>query len=153
VVFADTNNKVDITINPKKENIESFVIKEFKRTLAHELCHITRKYTYASEDHNLINSIINEGLADHFDLEMYENKPNRWSIALTNNDLDKYTKLAEKEFDNTDYDHEEWFFGTKKIPHYAGFSIGFNLVKKYFEKNPDQLPSTVFKLKAKEFIV
>ncbi|MBU3958149.1 MAG: DUF2268 domain-containing protein [Nanoarchaeota archaeon] len=63
-------------------------------------------------------------------------------------------KKAQKEFNNKNYNHKEWFFGSKvrKIPKWAGYTIGFNLVGEYLKNNPDKKPSRLFAAKAEEFV-
>ena len=40
---------------------------------------------------------------------------------------------AKKEYNNKNYNHYEWFFGSKekKIPRWTGYALGFNLVAEY----------------------
>jgi len=148
-----TKNVINISIFPNHDKEKKFIIKDFKNTLAHELYHTVRDYTYENENHYLLYSLINEGLAEHFALEVFKSPPNPWTVALSDKDLNKYLKMAEKEFNSKNYDYYEWFFGTKDIPVSTGYSLGYYLVKKYFEKNPDQLPSTVIELKPEDFLV
>ena len=150
--FTPTNHRVMIPIDPGKEDINSLIKSEFKRTLAHELYHCVKKYSFIGKKQTLLGSLINEGLADSFDIEVFKLKPHPWSIALSSQEIEKFLKLAEKEFENNNYNHEEWFFGSMKLPRWTGYSLGFYLVDKFFKKNPDKKPSTAYKLKTKQFL-
>jgi uncharacterized protein YjaZ len=51
------------------------------------------------------------------------------------------------------YDHNAWFFGTDPdIPRWAGYAIGFELVKNYLSKHPGTLPSTLWNEPATAFM-
>lgn len=148
-----TNNLVMINIDPEFPNLESSLKENVQRTISHELYHCLRHYSY-SKRHTLLESLINEGLADHFDIEINKSEPEKWDTALDKTQLEELTNRAKKEFNSYDYDNWAWFFGSKKldIPHWAGYSIGFSIVGKYLQKHPDKKPSILYKTEAKEFL-
>jgi uncharacterized protein YjaZ len=47
---------------------------------------------------------------------------------------DKQIKLARETLDSKSYDHSEWFFGSKKIDRWFGYSFGYELCKEYSSK-------------------
>jgi uncharacterized protein YjaZ len=108
--FTESQNRVMLSIDPSFNDIKGSIKTNLKRTLAHELYHVLRNYIFEGK-FSLLESLVNEGLADHFENEINNTKPNIWDKALNEKDLIKYTKLAEKDFDNYDYNHSEWFLG------------------------------------------
>ncbi|OGG11649.1 hypothetical protein A2Z00_01180 [Candidatus Gottesmanbacteria bacterium RBG_13_45_10] len=151
--YSLTDNLVMIPVNPKFRNLEIRLKEKFVRTLSHELYHCLRHYTYAKR-HTLFESLMNEGLADHFDIEINKSEPEKWDTALDKTQIEEWTNRAKEEFNSYDYNHQAWFLGSKirNIPHWTGYSIGFSIVGKYLQKHPDKKPSHLYNVEAKEFI-
>ena len=80
------------------------------------------------------------------DIEVNGGNPKPWSVALSESELSRVLKLAVNEFNSRDFSYEEWFFGLseKNIPKWAGYSIGFDLVKKYILKSGKKASELVF---------
>lgn len=148
-----TKNAIFIPINPTFPNLEVSLKENLSRTIAHELYHCLRNFT-AGEKHTLLEALVNEGLADHFGIEITGKKPEKWDTELTETQFNNLYKRAEKEFNNSTYNHRAWFFGSQKeqIPKWSGYTIGFTIVGDYLKKHPDQKPSNLYKVEAKEFI-
>jgi len=149
--FTASENRIMISIDPDFKDIKESIKNDLNRIISHELYHVLRKYTFEHKS-TLLESLINEGLADHFENEINNTKPNIWDTVLNEKELKRLTKVAEKDFDNYDYNHSEWFFGAGSIPHWAGYSIGYYLVQEFLNRNPEKSPSSIFKLSAKDFI-
>lgn len=148
-----SQNLISIYIDPEFSELSDSISKEFKRTLAHELHHAKRCKTIYNLN-NLLGALISEGLADHFDIEVNNVLPNLWDITLNEKELEKFNKIAEKEYFNENYNHNDWFFGSteKNIPRWTGYSLGFYLVAEYLKKNPNKKASQLYSVKAEEFI-
>lgn len=145
--------QIFISLNPTFKNLNVSINTELKRTLAHELHH-TLRWKKPGYGETLLDALVTEGLADHFDIEVFNGKPQPWSVAFTPEELDKIRIKAEKEFDNKDYDHFAWFYGNEElsIPEWAGYSLGFQIIKDYLKRNPDKKPSQLYAAKTSEFI-
>lgn len=147
-------NVVSIYLNSKFPNFANKTLKEeLNRTIVHELGHVARWQTIGYGE-TLLKAMISEGLADHFDMEINSTGPHLWDVVLNAGQIKKMMKRAKKEYNSKNYNHNEWFFGSKekKIPRWTGYALGFNLVAEYLKKNPDKKPSQLYKLKAEEFI-
>jgi len=145
---------VVISLDPKFPNFsEKTIGKELDRTLHHELNHVARWKTVGYGT-TLLGALISEGLADHFEREITNKNLNPWSVALDRSQIKQMMKRAEKEYNNKNYNHNEWFFGSKEkgIPRWTGYTLGYNLVAEYLEKNPSKKPSQLHNLKAEKFI-
>jgi uncharacterized protein YjaZ len=121
-----------IYINPNFANLEAVLELEIRSTLAHELHHCAR-WAAVGYGTTLLEAIVSEGLADHFDIEVNGGSPKPWSIALSEDELQS-TILKAKESFNSDYNHSDWFYGSKEIPRWAGYSLGFKIVGEYINK-------------------
>jgi uncharacterized protein YjaZ len=134
--ICPTAHLVRISINPEFEDIENVLAGEVRSSLAHELHHSARTAAvgYGSTFREVL---ISEGLAGHFDVEINGTDPKPWDIAVQGEELERMKQLAQKEFDNEDYNHYRWFFGVgdENIAHWTGYSLAFSLVGDYLKKN------------------
>lgn len=151
--YVPDSHLVLISLNPDFPKFEDTIKKELKRTLTHELHHVLR-WENLGDDKTLLEALITEGLADHFDVEINNTNPEFWCVVLNDEQLKTLLAKAQEEFSNNNYDHNSWFFGSteKNIPRWTGYSLGYKLVNDYFQKHPDKKPSNVYTLKAGEFL-
>lgn len=150
--YAPNRHLIWISIDPAFPNLAQSIEKELGRTLAHELHHALR-WKGPGYGKTLFEALITEGLADHFDMEVSNDQPHIWDTVLSNEFIQKYLELAKKEFNNEDYKHSDWFFGSKErdIPKWTGYSLGFYLVREYLRKNPKEKASSLYSQKAADF--
>ncbi len=150
-------NYVAVALDPDFKNFDETIKEEIIRTLAHEFHHCAR-WDSVGYGNTIFEALVTEGLADHFDIEVTGKKPQAWDTALSPRQLPNMKNLVEKEFRNKPRNfwksQREWFFGSKekKIPKWTGYTLGFNIVKTYLERNPDKKPSQLFDVKAREFL-
>ncbi len=151
--FTNNANLVLVSLNPDFKQFKKTIGKEIIRILAHEFHHCAR-LKGAGYGNTLFEAMISEGLADHFELEVTGKKPQAWDTTLTAKQLINMKKKAAKEFNIKGYNHAERFFGSneRKIPKWAGYAIGFNLVGEYLKSNPGKKQSQLFTMKAEEFV-
>ncbi len=150
---SPTANLIYINIDSNFSRIEDKIDEQIKSTLAHE-CHHCARAEHFYYGNNLLEALVTEGLADHFDLEINGGNPKPWSVALDENHLNDLLGVAKKEFDNQNYDHTSWFFGKDKleIPRWAGYSLGFKIVSEYLSKTNKKV-SELFSLDSRKFII
>ncbi|MDF8352966.1 DUF2268 domain-containing putative Zn-dependent protease [Ensifer adhaerens] len=133
---------VFFTVDPGNENFEaSLSAGEVRKLLTHELHHSFRHATcgYGSK---LGEALVSEGLADAFDAEINGGDGHVWNHALNAADWESLLERAERELWAETYDHAGWFFGTdRSVPRWAGYTIGYHLVKTYLAVNPQARPS------------
>jgi uncharacterized protein YjaZ len=125
-----------VYIDPESPHFLAHATKEIVSTLTHELHHCARM-SALGQTKTLIEGFVFEGLADHFDIEINNFAPFPWSVALTNDQLTEQLQKAIPKFNNGNYDHQAWFFGSeeKGIPRWTGYSLGFEIVGKYMQKS------------------
>lgn len=147
-----TKNLIMIPINIDSKDIEKSLKNNLIETIAHELYHCLRNYSFEGK-YTLLESLINEGLSDSFSIEVTGSKPPPWCTALNQKQIKTFLEQAQKEFNSKNYNHYEWFFGSNdKIPKWTGYTLGFNLIREYLSKNPKLKSSTIYNKKAKEFL-
>src|SRR3989344_2722710 len=67
--YTPDGHTVFVNLNPEFRNIEKSINKELGRTLAHEINHAMR-WRNPGYGKTLLEALVTEGLADHFDLEI-----------------------------------------------------------------------------------
>ena len=146
-------NTIFISLDPKFKNFRQTIDFQIERILAHELHHCLRwrKVGYGK---TLLEALITEGLADHFEIEVTGKSTQPWDRALDDKQIEKYLDLAKPEFNHKNYDRHAWFFGsqTRRLPRWTGYTLGFHLVGKYLKNNPSKRPSDLYATAAREIL-
>lgn len=151
--YAVDAKHLNVYLNPDLADFERTVIgKKLERTLAHELHHCLRWKDPGYGD-TLLETLISEGLADHFEIEVSGGQPADWDTRLTPGQIQEWLKKAQLGFSNKD-GINAWLFGSeeKGIPKSTGYCLGFYLVGEYLKKHPKQRASTLYNKKAEEFL-
>lgn len=126
-----------ITICVDEEKLTKSKMTEM---LVHELCHAARWGKNNEWMNTLFDGIINEGIATYFETEFAKNRKEKQFFIKTV--LERSDKENEKIFEKLrdqlelkSYDYETIFFnGNDELPRWAGYSLGYYLVKKYLKK-------------------
>lgn len=151
VTFND--HLVLVSIDPSFPNLWQQIAQELPRDIAHELHHCARMRDLGRRN-NLLDALVQEGLADHFAEEFTNKPPERWSTAIAGGALRLLWRRAWRECLSTTYDHSAWFFGSKRrhIPRWAGYSIGYQLVQRYLTAHPSAKASKLYRLPSRAFV-
>ena len=139
-----------LMLDPENQNLEHHLGLPLETMIAHELHHALRWDTVGYGD-TLLEALTSEGLCGRFANELYGNEPEPWERALTEEQLERVLLAALKQGSDTAYDHNEWFFGNGIYPKWAGYTLGYRMVKKYTEQT-GSTPSTLVSTDASEFI-
>lgn len=135
--YTPDAHAVFISLDPSHKNFAAALRDELPRTLAHELHHAVR-WANPGYGGTLGEALITEGLAAHFEIEVFGGKPNMWDIAVRGKLLQKLLSRARRVLSSDTYNHNDWFFGNVKrsIPRWAGYAVGFELVKTSLRHHP-----------------
>jgi uncharacterized protein YjaZ len=150
--FNPNTQEAIISIDPAFPDLAESIAVELAPQLAHELHHAMRRRTvgYGS---SLLEAVVSEGLADCFAIEVTGINPPIWSLAVTGGALDDLIEMASATWTDPPYDHSGWFVGTDPdIPRWAGYSMGYRIVKDYLAKNPARNASDLFDEPASSFV-
>ncbi len=136
VGYAVTANLVYINMDPNSSHLKEHLHDEVVNHMTHELHHCARIHAIGYGK-TLLEAMVSEGLADQFDIEINHHEPSPWSVALKPEQFDVLLNRASVDFDNPNYGHAAWFFGSeeKDLPRWAGYSLGFEIVRRYMEKS------------------
>src|SRR3989344_4230153 len=129
------NDWIQITIDPtrKIKELQKIITDIIPATIYHETNHIAREERFG-EGENLLEAIINEGLADVFSEEQWPVFKAPWS-KYDKNKMRPFLQSLRKEKKNRKYLHSDWFFGTGNKPRWLGYKLGSYIVHSAKEKN------------------
>lgn len=161
IVSMQVQNKhlANIALDVKHKHFNKFLRADLLEALAYVLYRMvrTQKIGYSK---NLLEDCIEEGLAFNFQTEVSGDKTEPHFMSFKNiKTLGKTFRSialrAKKEFYSTQYSRDDWFKGSKKrnIPRFAGYIIGYGVVKRFLKVNPDSAPSQLVGKKAKYLLV
>jgi hypothetical protein len=151
--FTDNHQveTVEIYYDPNNSN---FRVELILRTLVHELHHVCR-VRMPDFQLTLLECMVNEGLADHFMLEVLNCEITPFSSALTEEQIQQniirvkpFTRIKfeswTQEFNDKYF--VPWMFGRTgddPVPHWTGYSIGWKIVENYIRAHPEARASSL----------
>ena len=128
---APNVKQIYILLNPSHPKFDEAINIHIIQTIPHEYHHTLRNRT-VGYGNNLFESMISEGLACHFAMEVCKIDTPEYCQALSEEQYKLWKEKAEKIWFNREFDHLEWFVGLRKtIPKNTGYTIGFKLVSDY----------------------
>jgi len=150
--YTPNAHLVFIYLNPEVKNFSKIIEEDLEESIAHELHHALR-WINPGYGTTLLEALVTEGLAEHFGDEVKSKSFAPWKNPYTKSELERVIKLAQKEFNSKDYNHDEWFFGqNSKLPMWTGYKLGYEIVGQYLKKHPDKKASVLYDAKAEIFI-
>lgn len=146
--YAPEPGLIYITVDPANPVLAANANASLERMFVHELHHAAR-WDGPGYGNSLGEALVSEGLAGHFAQEIYGGPLEPWE-RLSSGEIRKYVTLVAEEWDNRNYDHEAWFFGTADFPGQLGYSMGFQLVADHLMRT-GQRSSALVHEEASEF--
>lgn len=125
--YSLSGNIVYISIDPDSDKITK---QELLLTILHEVHHCMR-YRGPGYGETLGEAMISEGMASLYETE-HSSKP---PIYVTVNITEEEVARAKSLLNDKTYDHSEWFFGTKSVSRWFGYTYGYRLCKGYAERH------------------
>jgi uncharacterized protein YjaZ len=135
-------NVIALYINPTKG-----WKKALENSIAHEYSHLavldTRKWK------TILDSLVIEGIAENFREEVIGGKQAPWTKALTKNQSKKLLKnLKNKLGVKAEKLHQALFFGSGKYKMWAGYTVGYLIVKEFRKRHPNMKWKSIITLKS-----
>lgn len=119
-------NHIYVSFDRQSEKITQ---KGLNETLLHEIHHCVR-WRNPGYGETLGEAMITEGLACLYEEQHSGDAPIYAKVKLNDDQIVK----AKKIINSKDYVHSNWFFGSKNIDRWFGYSYGYKLCKYYSEK-------------------
>lgn len=151
--YTPDAHTVQISVDTDNAELVRTIDDELVHTLLHEFHHAMR-WRSVGYGETLGEALVTEGLADHFDVEITGGEPQKWATEITIDDDSELLARARMLF-NESYSHDQWFFGSEmeKLPKWAGYSLGWFLVKKYLDAHPGKHASQLHATPAAEILM
>lgn len=138
VVGTSLFGNLYIQVNPLIEEYDKWIYYVF----AHEYHHtVWGNYWFMLHGEELenkfIDSLVIDGEADSFALELYPNLRPKWLFELTEDEVNQLWEQRYKDIiTRTDVDYVTYMFGNEEagIPWCAGYAVGFQLIQKYLKE-------------------
>lgn len=107
-----------------------------------------------AEGKTLLDTILAEGRADWFAATLYPASRAPWTIPLPPSDEDTVWSAMQPVLDSREKtDIERFFFGFENdVPEWAGYRIGYQIVRHYIEGHPGQSVEEWSRLDSKTFL-
>lgn len=145
--YTPTGNTVWIYADPAQKNFANLIKIQLPRVLSHELHHAARTQGPGFGE-TLEETLVTEGLAGHFEIELFGGKPSHFYTKFSEKELEKYYLKAKQILKSKNFSYDEWFLGAneKKLPKHIGYALGYWLIGGI----KDLRPSKLYKVKARE---
>ena len=106
------------------------------RDLSHEVDHSVRILAGPGIGNTLLPQMVAEGISSVFDVAAFPGPPNPWDRAISPSQECTLWNRARLDLGLTGL-YELWMFGSPGvIPHWTGFTIGYDIVKDYRDRHP-----------------
>ena len=130
-----TNDFIEFAIDEEKatKNLISEMI-------THELCHAARWGKNGEWINSLFDGVVSEGIAAYLEVEFIKDRTEKTVFIKTilersDEENEKILEKLRSQLDSNYYDYETIFFnGNDELPRWAGYSLGYYLVKQYLKK-------------------
>lgn len=141
--YCPSAHFVQISVDPRNLKFRKKALEFLARTLSHELHHAVRQQRGIDlQNGTFLECMLSEGLADYFAFEITGKIP-IWASSLDGEGLRSLQKKIRPNLNKEigDQVYSDWFIvgsEKKKIPKLAGYSLGFDMVKKYIDSHPQE---------------
>lgn len=126
--FCPWKNVILIFLNPQKSWENSL-----KETIIHEFVHSISPF-YKGGNFSIGEGLIFEGLAENFREKVFGGESAPYSKALNEEEaMEILNEIKDKLNSKNWNEYIEIFYGTKKYALWAGYSIGYYLIKRYLK--------------------
>jgi uncharacterized protein YjaZ len=163
-IFPSFNKFINKSMNgvsgytPDNKNILLFLApmpgwkEKLPLIIVHELAHLIA-FTY-QDWRSLEDSLVFEGLAEHFREDIIGGEPAPWSVKFSANKLKKYLPAIKKILNKSDDEtYPQIFLGAgNDYPLWLGYSIGYQIVKSYFKNSQNKDWIKIFKANPQSII-
>ncbi|WP_296262200.1 MULTISPECIES: DUF2268 domain-containing putative Zn-dependent protease [unclassified Pseudomonas] len=147
--YAAEAGVIYLTVDPASPVLRDNADASLERMFAHELHHAAR-WQGPGYEKTLGESLVSEGLAGHFALQVCGGSPEPWE-QLGACEIQPYIATAQTQWSRSDHDHAAWFFGSAGLPKWLGYSLGFRLVGRFLSEHPGSRASDLAQLDAEAF--
>jgi len=147
--YATMQGVIIVNIDFSRRDIIKVIQKEFPSMLYHEFSHVVRASVYKNLYATLIESLITEGIASYVEKKLFRKKVPY--IEPIRNER-KYWSQVQEGMNRNTYDYSEWFYGTKKLPRWIGYRLGYLIVNSFMEQQKNLSLAQLVRTKSFEIL-
>jgi hypothetical protein len=119
----------------QQASLRTAVEVSLPRTLSHEVDHSVRILAGPGFGTLLLPQVISEGISSVFDEAAFPGPPSPWDRAISPSQECTLWNTAQLDLQGGGL-YDVWMFGSPGIPHWTGFTIGYDIVKDYRDRHP-----------------
>ena len=138
--------------SPHKNTLQLYVYPKQQRGWKEEISHtIAHEYTHSAVMNNhkwqtLLDSIVYEGLAEHFREDVVGGKKAFWSKAISSTKAKKSWQKLKPHLHSKDYAiYREVFFEDKEYPKWTGYTLGYEIFKSFLDNTKEKNWNNIIK--------
>lgn len=139
---------IEIRIDFSRKDLQKIIDIELPSTIYHEFAHLVRENSIGYGK-TLLDSFVSEGISCFVEKSILPNRKIPYIQKIK--DEKKVWGKAKKLLGESKYNYSEWFFGSGKLPNWAGYRLGFLIVESFVRKNKIPLEKLA-RLKSKEIL-
>jgi len=147
---APNRHQIYILLDPDHPKLYEAIDTHIYQTIPHEYHH-TMRYRTVGYGESLFESLISEGLACHFAMEVCKIEAPQYCVAYNKETIAKWMTVAEKMWFQKEFDYYDWFVGRTK-PKNIGYALGYKLVKDYLDLHSGSKSSSLYSMSANQFL-
>lgn len=149
---AADSQTVYLFIDPEHCGEGTQLATEFTRAILHEIHH-TLRWNDPGYGETLLEILVSEGLADHFEHDVSKLPIRPWNRQLATQELARIIAIAHKHKSKRKIDFGAWFLGTDPhfLPRWAGYRLGYAIVDRYFLDHPKMRLASSFSIPSSAF--
>lgn len=139
---------IEIRIDFKRKFAKQKFAAELSSSVCHEATHLIREDA-VGYNFSLLDAMINEGVACYVERAFLPKRRIPYISPIKNEN--KFIKKAASIFSKRNYNHSEWFFGSKIFPKWVGYRLGYLMVDGYAKNNKIAL-SDLVRMKSRDIL-
>ena len=149
--FTPYRDVFHLYLHPAPKDEEK-LLKEIAYTTAHEYSHAVRfQCVPISYSYRLIDGLISEGLAEYFRKEVLGGAKSAFTKALGPLEAKQiFQQLKPLLWSKSSKLYNEVFYKDDKYPLWTGYSIGYQIVHSFRQKNPKRTWAAIIQMKAED---
>lgn len=155
--YCPSGDYAQLSLDIEHPSLQGDLETIVQKSLLHELHHAARRQAGINmEKSTLLECLVTEGLADCFVYEVMGELP-IWTDMLTSSQekqlKGKIQTILEQSFSIDLY--KKWFIeGNEKnnIPRFAGYALGYGMVKDFLQKHSDKTAASVVTISAQDLV-
>lgn len=134
--FVISPCRIEVMLDTNRDDLLKVIVRDIGAVIAHEVHHVVRASS-GVEYKTLLQNIVAEGLACHFETKFNDNQLPSLFDGIQDQDWQQLYELMRPELKSVEFSYPLYFGGEDEAqyPNRAAYWVGFNLVSQYISKH------------------